>query len=327
MEILPGIHRIEAPLGDRYVAMYLVVGADCALLVDTGIEDSVRVHLRDYLRLKGIVADRLRYAVNTHADFDHIGGNGPLKELNPEIVIACGEQDRRLITDVEAMITERYGEFRHQHGFDETQETKEYIRSVTQTVPVDIGLTGGETFELGNRRVTILHVPGHSPGHLAVYDPLTKSIMAGDCVLSNSVLTAAGNPAFPPTYRDLDAYRSTISMLAAYEPEALLTAHYAPALGYAAREFLDVSMNYCDTVTLVISDVLQSSPHPMSLMDIVEKSRTRLGPWDKPASDYLVYPILGHLESLERLKRIERTDSKGSTDPTRWNWNQRQVST
>lgn len=38
MEIAPRIHRIEAPLGDRFVCMYLFVGTESALLLDTGLD-------------------------------------------------------------------------------------------------------------------------------------------------------------------------------------------------------------------------------------------------------------------------------------------------
>jgi glyoxylase-like metal-dependent hydrolase (beta-lactamase superfamily II) len=318
VEILPGIHRIEAPLGDRYVALYLVIGDDCALLVDTGVEDSVRVHLREYLRLKGIPAERLRYALNTHADFDHIGGNGPLKELNPEVLLTCGEYDRRLIEDVEALITDRYGEFQHQHGFDETDETKAFIRTVTQVSSIDIGLQGGETFDLGNRRVEILHVPGHSPGHLAVFDPLTNSVMVGDAVLADSVLTAKGEPAFPPTYRDVDSYRATVRTLLALQPDALLTAHYAAAYGPDVIEFLTTTLNYCDIVERVVEETVTTSDEPLTLLEIINRAAHRVGPWPTPARDYLVYPVLGHLEFLEKLHRVSRIEGRHTGDMTRW---------
>jgi hypothetical protein len=39
MEVAPGIHRIEADLGERYVCQYLLVGDERTLLVDTGLRD------------------------------------------------------------------------------------------------------------------------------------------------------------------------------------------------------------------------------------------------------------------------------------------------
>jgi glyoxylase-like metal-dependent hydrolase (beta-lactamase superfamily II) len=74
-----GIHRIEAPLGERYVALYVIRGDDCSLLVDTGVDDSIRAHLVPALSALGVDPGHIRYVVNTHSDFDHVGGNAAVK--------------------------------------------------------------------------------------------------------------------------------------------------------------------------------------------------------------------------------------------------------
>src|ERR687890_22829 len=38
MEILPGIHRIESDLGERFMCQYLLAGGESTVLVDTGLE-------------------------------------------------------------------------------------------------------------------------------------------------------------------------------------------------------------------------------------------------------------------------------------------------
>ena len=53
MELRPGLHRIQAPLGERFIAMYLLTGPDGALLFDTGVADSVPGTLAPYLRKIG----------------------------------------------------------------------------------------------------------------------------------------------------------------------------------------------------------------------------------------------------------------------------------
>lgn len=314
MEVAEGIHRVEAPLADRYVAMYLVVGHDSVMVVDTGLDESVRVHLRDYCAAARIDPARIRYALNTHADFDHVGGNGALREFAPGVLFACGERDRAMIEDVETLIDQRYGEFRHHHGFDETAETQGFIREVCRLLPIDIGLTGGETFDLGGRRVEILHTPGHSRGHLTVYDPLTDSAIIADALLTTSVLTASGQPAFPPTYRYVDSYRATARMLLALNARTLLTSHYPVAVGPAAVEFCEISLAYCDTVERVVLDVLADTDQPLSLLAICRAGAGRLGPWPAGPADYLVYPVLGHLEDLTRRGIVHEVPGA----PTTW---------
>ncbi len=60
MEIAPGIHRIETPLGDRFVCLYLLVGSEHALLLDTGVDSTPAEYLAPYLDQIGQPAWRQR---------------------------------------------------------------------------------------------------------------------------------------------------------------------------------------------------------------------------------------------------------------------------
>ncbi|MCR1784021.1 MBL fold metallo-hydrolase [Nocardioides carbamazepini] len=299
MEISPGIHRIEAPLGERYVALYLIIGDASSMLVDTGLDESVAGSLLPYLRSIGHAPERLAYVVNTHGDFDHVGGNAALRVAAPDAKLLVGRGDVHLVENVETMIAQRYGEFAAPHGFDEPDDTKTFIRSVTRTTTVDLPVDGGETFDLGGRTVQVLHVPGHSDGHLAVHDLTTNTLMIGDAVLSDSVLTADQHPAFPPTYRKVPDYRATIGTLTGLRPAILATAHYPLHDLTSGAEFLAGSLAYADRVDAVVGDIVTGASAPLTLMDIVRASHPRLGPWDPVSAQYLVYPVLGHLEDLE----------------------------
>lgn len=305
MEFLPGVHRIEAPLGDRYVAMYLIIGDDASVLVDTGLDDSVRSTLLPYLDSIGHAREHIRYVVNTHADFDHVGGNGAIREFCPNAVLLCGASDRAQIEDIELMIDDRYGEFRS-HGFDETPETKAFIRQVARTVPIDGVRGSGDVIDIGGRKLEVLDLPGHSPGHVGLYESESRAAFIGDAVLWDSVLTASGEPAFPPTYRSVVPYRDTITRTQALDPEHLLTAHYAAYSGTAVQDFLQGSQHFTDTVEAVVLDILDGAPSPLSLLDIIELSHARLGPWGRDAAQYLVYPVLGHLEDLRARGLVEQ---------------------
>jgi glyoxylase-like metal-dependent hydrolase (beta-lactamase superfamily II) len=314
MQLESGIHRLEAPLGERYIAMYLIEGDESCALIDTGLDESVRSTLIPYLQSIGRSPDDIGWIVNTHADFDHVGGNGAAREICPNAQFVCGAADRAQIEDIELMIDDRYGEFRI-HGFDETDETKTFIRSVAATVPIDRTVGDGTLIELGGRDLLVLDSPGHSAGHLSLVDSVSGAAIIGDAVLWNSVLTANGAPAFPPTYRDVASYRATIHRLRSLDVPILLTAHYAVARNSAVSEFLEGSIVYTDLVQHSLRDVLSSSANPMSLMEIVRSVGPSLGPWSGEAAQYLVYPLLGHLELLEHDGVVERTVVDG---PPMW---------
>jgi glyoxylase-like metal-dependent hydrolase (beta-lactamase superfamily II) len=292
-----------APLGERFNALYLLTGADRALLVDTGLAADPEGTLVPYLDGLGLPHDRLRYAINTHSDFDHTGGNRSIKSLFPSVVLACGELDRPMIDDLERMIERRYGEFAGPHGLDDTDATKEFIRQNAGDTPVDLGLTGGERIHLGDGwSVEVLHTPGHSWGSVSVWDARSRALVIGDAVLWNAVLLSDGNPAFPPTYRYTSTYLATIQRLQGMDIDLLLTSHYQVQQGSDVAEFLAESRAFVDRVDSEL--VTELGRGQRTLMQLTEALGPRLGTWPEGASQYLCYPLLGNLERLAEFGRV-----------------------
>lgn len=307
MELSPGLHRIECPIGPRYVAVYAIVGSKYTLLVDTGFDDSIRTTVVNYFKEKKLSLEAVRYVINTHSDYDHTGGNKAVRELMPNALICAGERDRPMIENLNSMFGDRYNEFEKEHGFAESKDAKDFMMTVAFETNVDIGFAGNERIDLGGRYVEILHTPGHSWGHVSILDEKSRAIIIGDAVLGNSVLLADGQPAFPPTYRFVEAYRSTIRLLKGYQASEILTSHYPRYVGQAGTDFLDLSLNYTDLIEQICLDTLKSAGKALTMMELIEIAHDRMGVWADPAYKYLAYPVLGHLEVLESYQKIKRS--------------------
>ena len=299
MEVAAGIHRVEAPLGDRYVALYLIEGESGAMLVDTGVASSVADSLLPYLSATGMTAEQIRWVVCTHGDFDHVGGNRAVRAVAPGAALLCGAGDERLLGDVEVIIAERYGELAAEHGVGDSPEVTEWIRSVTNSASPDIVVSGRTAVELGNRTVEILQTPGHSAGHLSIWDARTGSLLIGDAVLHRGLLTAAGSPAFPPTYRDVTSYRSTIASLERLQAGTLLTAHYPVLTGPEVGQFFQESSAYADQLDQAIVLQLSSASEGLTLAELTERLAPAVGAWPEDRTYLLSFPVIGHLEVLE----------------------------
>jgi glyoxylase-like metal-dependent hydrolase (beta-lactamase superfamily II) len=219
-----------------------------------------------------------------------------------------------MIEDLQVMIDDRYNEFVEDHGFAESQEAIDFIRTVAFETRIDIGFAGNERIDLGERMVEILHTPGHSWGHLSVLDEETGTVIIGDAVLGESVLLADGAPAFPPTYRFVEAYRSTIRLLKSYKPNEVLTSHYPRYQGELGLDFLDLSLAYTDRIERICFETLQELGKPTTMLDLIEAAHTRMGPWPDPVYKYLVYPVLGHLEVLESYGKVKRSKNSAGID-------------
>lgn len=297
MQIRTGIHRIQAPLGERFIAMYLLTGPAGALLFDTGVADSVAGTLLPFLDRIGLDPAGIRWVVNSHCDFDHTGGNAALRAAAPDAQFLAGRADVPMTEDVELLISGRYGEFAARDGFDDPPEMTAEVRRSTALVPIDRALDGGESFDLGDRVISVLSVPGHSPGHLALHDPENRALLISDAVLGETVPTADGRAAFPPTYRDTGAYVDSIRRLRSHDAELLLTAHYPVYEGAAVEDFLDASLAYTQRVDRVIEKLLAGGEELTSL-ELIHRAAPALGPWTPAAAEYLIFPVTGNLERL-----------------------------
>lgn len=56
--------------------------------------------------------------------------------------------------------------------------------------------------DIGNRKVQIIHTPGHSPGHICLYDYETEFLFTGDLLYEGTIF------AFYPSTNPVDLVRS-----------------------------------------------------------------------------------------------------------------------
>lgn len=306
MEIAPSIHRLEVPMGDRFVCVFLLIGSQGVLVLDTGMDETPAQHIIPYLESLDIPSARIAYVVNSHADIDHTGGNLSLRELAPNAVFMCPELDRPMAEDLDLMISARYSQFAADHDIDDGDEAKAWMRANARHCPVDLGLSGGETIHLGDDwRIDVLLTPGHTRGHITLYDARSRTALISDAALWNGLLTTDGQPAFPPTYRYVDTYLSSIQLLQSLPIDTLLTGHYPVAQDEGVAEFLGESRAYVDRVERTLIELLRSSQAAYSLRELIAALRSDLGEWPEGAEILLDFPLTGHLERLVQFRKVK----------------------
>jgi glyoxylase-like metal-dependent hydrolase (beta-lactamase superfamily II) len=249
MEVAPGIHRIEGDLGERYVCQYLLVGQERTLLVDTGLRDMPTTVVAPYVESLGRDLADVDDVLISHGDVDHCGGNRSLRALAPAARLWCGEADRAWIESNAAMLAGNYRWY-ETYGFGPSADDIAFLEhELGGDAPVDVGLRGGETLRLGpDWRVEVLALPGHTPGHLGLWDPRSRAAIIIDAVLSDGVYDRAGTRLIPPRYYSARDYEATIRRVRALDPALLLTAHYDVMERAAAREFLDRSLAFVGAI-------------------------------------------------------------------------------
>jgi len=148
---------------------YLLRGTERALLIDTGLGVSDLKSVIDGL------TDLPVTAAVTHVHWDHIGGLRPFPDFQVH------EAEKEWISGrfplplpvVKQNLTARPCAF--PAGF--SPENYEIFQGEPQAVFRD-----GDCFDLGNRRISVVHTPGHSPGHCCFYEPDRGYLYAGDLI-------------------------------------------------------------------------------------------------------------------------------------------------
>ena len=175
-------------------SMYLLVGSEKAMLIDTGMG------VGDLRGAVEMITDKPLIVVLTHGHIDHTGNAKQFEEIwmhpaDRYFEIPANVDKRRLDT---TLIAERqkgslgapYTLF-SLYPFD--LET-DIIDPKDRPDPVIRDLYDGQQFDLGDRIVTVYECPGHTPGEVVLLDEKTRSLFAGDAINFNLICKCAPLP-------------------------------------------------------------------------------------------------------------------------------------
>ena len=302
MELYPGAYRIQSLYGGRNLFQYLFVG-DNVVLVDTGIATTPEETIFPFFDSLKLKPQQLTLAVTTHADLDHQGGNDSIKKLSPRTMLSCGEADRQLVENPGTLYGERYNFLKEDHevGFegDPSPDAGSHRH-------MDVTFSGGERIHLGkNWWLEVLHVPGHSNGHLALYDPTYGALFAGDAVQGRGCPKAAGGMAIPVTYYHVDMYLSTIRHFESLPLSVLYTGHWPVMRGEEILDFFSESRRTVEFVDRVIQRALQKHPSGLTMKDLIDTVAAAVGDWPDDGVFLAMFPIKGHMDRLEQQGRAK----------------------
>ena len=228
-ELAPGVHMLGAKKGGR-VRAYLIETNGELSLVDTLFENDGRGVLEAIRRLGRKPGD-LKRIVLTHAHRSHLGGLAALKRETAASVLAHEWEADIISGDRPAQSV----------GLKPTAPFQTYPfqvgiflnRPKHRPVPIDESIGDGDAF--GPLRV--LHVPGHSPGHLAFSWPERGLLLSGDAIATWPRFEA-GWPAFT---LNPEEHRDSIRRFASLEPAIVGVGHGDPFTERAAERVHEIA--------------------------------------------------------------------------------------
>ena len=234
--VTAGIHELRLPIPweDEFVNCYLFNRGEVVDLVDCGIQsdDSIKLIKRAIAEVGGPGA-RLRRLVITHIHPDHYGAAGVLA-ADPEVEVYLHRLEVPLVhpryLELEQLIAE-VGRWLRINGAPEKvanslMNASRNLRDfVTPADPV-VQLDGAETLELGEHRVIVQWTPGHSPGHMSLYEPSERLLLGGDLLLPSISPNIGLHPQSTPN--PLDDFIWSMERMVALRPALVLPSHGRP---------------------------------------------------------------------------------------------------
>lgn len=311
MEIAPNVYRIDSETGGRPLQLYLLVGDDRTVLVDAGGSSEPENVIFPYLKGLGLTPSDLDVVIVTHSDHDHFGGLSAIKDANPAVALTCGDQDRFMVEDPETTYSFRYNHYAADHGigFDDAARAA-IMEDLGRAQQVDFTWTGGETLRLDSDwLLEVHHAPGHTYGHLCVFDTKNRAIIGGDVVQGSVYPSLEGGAALGPTYLYVDAYLTTIRYLKNLGADMLCLAHWPIQRGREVDSFLDESRAYVEQVDRAMFEAISQAANGATMRELIEELGPSLGDWPRGADELLAFSFLGHLERFESRGLIKRDSS------------------
>ena len=306
------VWSVPVPVPDspiRYTFCYLLMGDDDAVVVDPGWDsqqgwESLIAGLRD----AGVDPSEIGGIVVTHIHPDHHGLSARLAAVAPDAWIGMMPADAVLLRDEFVQgrpRAEREWLFRQGVGPEEIAEVEtdpaRFAAFAAMASPTR-NLADDSMLPLSGRRIRVIATPGHTPGHLCLYDEDENLLLTGDHVLPRISPNVGLQPftADPP----LGPYLRSLERIRSYDDAEVLPAHEWRFRGLSSRvdQLLAHHQERCEEILSVLA--LQGPLSPWGLTTRLTWSR----PWDQVRGFQrraALAETRAHIEYLAQLSRVE----------------------
>lgn len=308
-EVFPGVFRITLTLqgfSPGSVNTYVLRDKTAYAIIDTGWDIPASVEsLHNQLAEDGIQFSDIKKVILTHCHSDHLGLVGRLKKENQAVVYMhrLDMEMARIRYTQEDNYWYNTDRFIQSHGVPETElPAPDFkIPSSGPLTPADVLLDGGEEIEVGEFKLRVINTPGHTPGHISLYEPVKKLLFSGDTLLPTIATNAATH--VQHMANPIQQYLNSLSRLKELEIDLVLPGHEQVFTNH--RQRIEELFEYYRQKSLRVLEIFTRHPAALSAYEVAcllpwtPKSRSvswkKLDGWDKR---YAMMQTIALLEQL-----------------------------
>jgi glyoxylase-like metal-dependent hydrolase (beta-lactamase superfamily II) len=158
--------------GVGYQAFF--IDSERSIIIDPGPTPFASKILKGLSKLGYDIAS-LSYIVPTHIHADHCGGAGTIIQSAPKASILAHYEGARHLVDPTRMLKANSANW----GRYQKSEIGTILPVPENQIEV---VKGGETIDLGDRMLFIIHTPGHSKHHICLHDPDSGELFSGEAL-------------------------------------------------------------------------------------------------------------------------------------------------
>ncbi len=322
-EILPGVHWIKMPIALEdstleHVNIYLIEGGEGWLLVDSGWNtDKSFSTLHNYLLKIGAGFGDIKQIVVTHVHPDHYGMAGRIKELSGATIAMhhiekgfigpryIDMNELLLLTDrllIECGVPRAVADSLR----DASLNIEQYI---VPTQP-DLTLRDGQKIDTGRFTFRVIWTPGHSSGHICLYEPRRKILLSGDHILPGITPNVSQNP--QSIENPLGRYIKSLEEIRRLDVRLVLPGHDRPFTKLVPR--IDEIIRHHAQRNMEILETISSRKRtPYEIARRITWADNNAGWKDLPPFHrrMAVFETLAHLEMMAVENRVDKLPRSG----------------
>jgi len=321
-EILPRLYRVQIPLPNsplKATNSYFFKGTDRSLIIDTGLNEKVCLDaMNAAVKRLGIDLAATDFFI-THAHIDHVGLVTALASKSMKVYFNKPESEQSGASIIRWAKTSSVYAYRHGYHNNRIRQMVANVNAPEKsTVYPEFSaytiLKENDTLTAGDYYFRVIETPGHSRGHMCLYEKRQKIFVSGDHILGD--ITPNISSRYNDTENPLGEYLASLDKVYPLEVKYTLPGHRRLITDFKARitELKNHHKERADEVMEILKQGDRNAYQVASMMtwDLNYDTWEEIPFYPKWFAFSEALSHLQYLESLGKVKQVISADGQVS---------------